>query len=77
MSARLIPAPRLIVLVARENLAGFAALAVLAGGLYGLYAFAGDGIGDWMDAGATLVAALVPLVVVGSFAEKTAGEDAL
>ena len=77
MSTRLIPAPRLIVLVARENLAGFAALAVLAGGLYGLYAFAGDGIGDWMDAGATLVAALVPLVVVGSFAEKTAGEDAL
>ena len=77
MSARLVPASRLIALVARENLAGFAALAVLAGGLYGLYAFVGNGVGDWMDAGAPLVVALVPLVVVGSFAEKTAGDDAL
>lgn len=77
MSARLLPAPSRAALVFRENGRGFAALVVLAGAMYGLYASVGDGVDAWMNIAPTLVVPLVSLVAVGSFRESVAGGAAL
>lgn len=73
MSTRVVPASRQIALVFRENLLGFAALIALAGAFYGLYGLTENGIDDWMNTGARLVVAFVPVVVVGSLREAAAG----
>ena len=77
MNVRLLPAPSHAALVVRENRAGFVLLITGAGLLYGLYAVAGNGIDDWMDVAVRLVVVFAPLVVVGSFAQPTAGGDDL
>lgn len=73
MSARMVPASRQIALVFRENVAGFAALIALGGAFYWLYGLTENGIDDWMNVGARLVVAFVPVVVVGSFREAATG----
>lgn len=77
MSARLLPAPRRAALIFREHGRGFAALVALTAVLYGLYASLRDSVDDWMAVAPTLVVALVPIVVVGSFRQSVAGGAAL
>lgn len=76
MTDRLLPTPKRLALVARENARGFAALVAFAGALYGLYA-ALDPLASWMDVAPRLLAVLAPLVVVGSFRQRKAGGAAL
>lgn len=77
MTDRLLPAPKRLALVARENAPGFAALVAFAGALYGLYAMIEDATESWMDVAPRLLAVLAPLVVVGSFRQRMAGAAAL
>lgn len=77
MTDQLLPAPKRLALVARENARGFAALVAFAGALYGLYAMLDDPIDEWMDVAPRLLSLLAPLVVVGSFRQRTAGGAAL
>lgn len=73
MTDRLLPAPKRLALIARENARGFAALVAFVGALYGLYAMLEDAMESWMGAAPRLLAVLAPFVVVGSFRQRTAG----
>lgn len=80
MTDRLLPAPKRLALVARENARGFAALVAFAAALYGLYAMIKDAMGameSWMDTAPVLLAVFAPFVVVGSFRQRMAGGAAL
>ena len=74
---RLLPAPKRLALVARENARGFAALVAFAAALYGLYAMIEDAMKSWMDTAPVLLAVFAPFVVVGSFRQRMAGGAAL
>lgn len=73
MTDRLLPAPKRLALVARENAWGFAALVVIAAAWYGLNAMEEDAMEWWMRGMPRLLAVCAPLVVVGSFRQRTAG----
>lgn len=77
MTDRLLPAPKRLALVARDNARGFAALVAFVGALYGLYAMSENTMESWMYTAPRVLAIFAPLVVIGSFRQRMAGGAAL
>lgn len=77
MTDRLLPAPKRLALVVRENARGFAALVAFVGALYGLYAITENAMESWMYTAPRVLAIFAPLIVIGSFRQRMAGGAAL